>query len=173
MLVVVNETKWSTIRNTPPKPLKPCTMEQTPFKKIVVSFLLTSGVIFSITAMNSMLGLFGKGLQLVPGSISFELYVFVQFCAAAFASACIHMVFYYGGLNSSPITKGVGSGLVVGLAYFALSMFVFNVYNINTDSLMTIAAGIGGSIFEYGSGGLLVAVVSLTEIHKWGLLRAI
>lgn len=148
-------------------------MESTPLKKVVVSFLLTTAAIFSLTALNSFFGLFGKGLQLVPGSLSYELYVLIQLCAAVFASACINMIFYYGGLRSSPIEKGVGSGIVIGLTYFAISMFVFNVYNVNTDSLLTIATGMSGNIFEYGTGGLLTAFVSLTEIHKWGLLRAI
>jgi hypothetical protein len=148
-------------------------MHETPFKKVFVSFLLTVAIVFALSAITSMFGFFGKGLRLVPDTMSYELYVLSQLVASIFASACIHMVFYYGGLHSSPISKGVGTGLVIGIAYFALSMFVFNVYSVKTDSLATISAGLSGSIFLYGFGGLLVAVVSLTDIHKWGLLRAI
>ena len=147
-------------------------MEHISQKKIVISYLVTSFMIFLVSAVTSTLGLFGDDVVSVSGSMSTELTLLIHFIVVLLANAILHGLFYYGGLKSSPITKGVGLGMVLGGLYFMVCTFVFNAYDINTDPISYLASAMSGRMVEYSSGGLITAIISVSDIHKWGLLRA-
>jgi hypothetical protein len=46
------------------------------------------------------------------------------------------------------------------------------VYDINSDPIQLLMSALSGRVIEYSSGGVLTAIISVTDIHKWGLLRA-
>ena len=148
-------------------------MENTPLKKVVVSYLITSILIFCVSAVSSSLGLFGKGAVIGSGTMSTQMFIAVQFAIVLMANAVLHGVFYFGGFNSSPIAKGVGTGMVLGLTYFLVSVFGLGMFDLGTDSVSLLASAMGGRLFEYCTGGIMTAVISVSDIHKWGLLRAI
>jgi len=145
-------------------------MEKIALKKVVTSYALTSFIIFLLSAFTSMMGVYGKGLG--STSISVELMAVIQLSIILIANLLLHGVFYFGGFNSAPITKGMGIGVVLGIAYFMVSVFALNMYNINTDSLQLLVSAMSGRIIEYGAGGIFTAVISVSDIGRWGLLRA-
>lgn len=145
-------------------------MERIKPKTMVVSYLLTSLVIFALSAFTSMIGVYGDGM--VSHSTSAELMAVIQLTVVLVGNFLLHLVFYYGNFNCSPITKGVGVGTLLGVVYFLFSVFVLNVYNINTDSVLMLLSGMSGRIVEYGIGGVATAVISVSDIGRWGLLRA-
>ncbi len=147
-------------------------MDNISSKKVLVSYLLTSFIIFLVSATMSMIGLFGHDGTTVTGSMSTELMIILQLSIVLAVNAVLHGIFYYGGLNSSPIAKGIGIGVMLATIYFLVSMFALNIYDINSDSASTLVSAMGGRLIEYCSGGLVTAIISVTDIHKWGLLRA-
>lgn len=148
-------------------------METISSKKVVISYVLTSVVIFTISAITSALGLLGNGAGSFSGTLSTELLAFIHLFIVLAANGVLHGLFYYGGLESAPIIKGISIGMCLGLGYFLIAVFAFNSYDINSDSITLLLSAISSKVFEYSVGGVLTAVISVSEIHKWGLLRAI
>ncbi|MBL4587261.1 MAG: hypothetical protein JKX84_09435 [Flavobacteriales bacterium] len=144
-------------------------MKKTEPKQVIASYGITSLIIFVLSAFTSLLGVYGDG---VVNSISTELMVLIQLIIVLLANFLLHAVFYFGGFTASPITKGLGIGTVLGLTYFAVSVFVLNIYNINTDSLQVLLQAMSGRVVEYSAGGVLTAVISVSDIGRWGLMRA-
>jgi len=147
-------------------------MEHINQKKVVISYLLTSILIFSISAFTNMIGMVGQQTLPISGSMSNELMMLVQLAIILVANGFLHYVFYFGNLNSSPIAKGVGMGVAFGVIYFVVSVFGLNIYDLNGDSISSLATAMSGKVIEYSSGGLVTAIISVSDIHKWGLLRA-
>lgn len=147
-------------------------MESTSQKKIIVSYFITSAIIFMISALTNVMGVFGNGVGEAASTMSIELMAIIQLAVVLTANCFLHFVFYYGGFKSSPIAKGIGIGAFLGLTYFLVTVFAFNFYDINADPLLQIAGGMSGRMIEYSSGGVLTALISVSDIHKWGLLRA-
>lgn len=147
-------------------------METISQKKVIISYLITSLLIFVISATTSMLGMLGDTTLPIAGSMSNELMAILQLTVVLLANLVLHGIFYYGGLKSSPMTKGLTIGVVLGLSYFMVSVFALNVYDINSDPIQLLISALSGRVIEYSSGGVLTAIISVTDIHKWGLLRA-
>ena len=141
-------------------------------KKVLVSYFISSSLILLVSAITNSAEAYGG--QAVNASLgqSQLLGMLVYLMMALGANAILHMVFYYGGFKSSPIKRGVTAGAVLGLAYFAVTVFAFGAYNITTDPLGEMATAMAGRMFEYTTGGIVTAIVSVSDIHKWGLLRA-
>lgn len=148
-------------------------METISSKKVIISYVITSVVIFCISAVTSTLGLLGNDAGSISSTISMELLVLMHLAIVLFANGILHGMFYYGGLESSPIVKGVGIGMCLGLIYFLVAVFGFNAYDINADPISLLMSVVSSKVVEYSSGGVLTAMISVSEIHKWGLLRAI
>ncbi len=147
-------------------------MEKTDFKKALISYVLTSFIIFFLTAVTSMLGVYGSGVGGQSFRMSVELMIMIQLVVVLGSNLLLHLIFYFGGFHASPIAKGVGIGAVLGVAYFLVTMFALNTYNVNTDSMQILFSAMSGRIIEYGSGGILTAIISVSDIGRWGLLRA-
>lgn len=147
-------------------------METVTFKKIVVSYVVTSFILFFASALTSASGMFGNHFGSAAGFLSLELMVVIQLAVVLFANALMHWFFYYGGFNSAPIVKGTTLGVVMALAYFMTGVFALNVFDITSDPLNTLAGAMSGRLFEYCTGGIATAVISVSDVHKWGLLRA-
>jgi len=147
-------------------------MERITLKKIAVSYVITSFMIFVISAITSMLGIYGKDIGYGSVSMSVELMAVIQLTIVLVSNFLLHLVFYFGGFNSSPITRGIGIGAVLGLTYFMVTVFVLNEYNITTDPLRLLLGAMGGRMAEYSAGGIATAVISVTDVHRWGLLKA-
>ena len=141
-------------------------------KKVIISYFITTLVIFGVSATTSVLGLQGQGTGSISGTMSNELMMLIQFIVILVANGILHSLFYYGGLNSSPITKGLGIGVVLGLSYFLVSIFALNLYDINADPISLLMSAMSSRVVEYSSGGFVTAVISVSDIHRWGLLRA-
>ena len=140
-------------------------------KKVVISYLITTIIIFLVSATTSMLGFFGKGAS-GPNAMSLELMAIIQLVVVMVVNFTLHAVFYYGGMKSAPITKGLIIGTILGTTYFLVSVFGLNLYDINAEPMQQLATAMGSKVFEYCSGGVITAVISVSDIHKWGLLKA-
>jgi hypothetical protein len=147
-------------------------MDNVSSKKVFISYLLTSIAIFAISATTNMLGLVGGTGNYISGTMSNELMVLIQLVVILIANGVMHSVFYYGGLKSSPLTKGLTLGFVLGMSYFLVSVFALNSYDINSDPLSLLMSALSSRLVEYSSGGALTAIISVSDIHRWGLLRA-
>jgi hypothetical protein len=147
-------------------------MENVSFKKIVISYVITSIIIFFISAGANVAGIFGNSAGVGVGSMSVQLFALIQFVLILFANSLLHLIFYYGGFSASPLLRGVGIGAFLGLSYFMISAFALNIYDIQGESLFNLSAAMGGRMFEYGAGGIATAVISVSDIHRWGILRA-
>ena len=147
-------------------------MRPTSQKKIVISFLVSSAVIFTISAIGNALGVFGFHANSITGHMSVEIMMAIQLLIVLATNSILHFVFYFGGINSSPIAKGVGIGAAIGIVYFLISVFGLNLYDLHAPTTQLVEA-MGGRVIEYGSGGIATAFVSVSNIHKWGLLKAI
>jgi hypothetical protein len=147
-------------------------MEKISIKKVLVSYLFTSMMILSISAIGNAVGIFGKGLGSNSPMVSVELVVVLQVAMVLVINSVLHALFYFGGFQSSPMAKGVAIGSVLGMTYFLVMVFGLGVYNINTDSFQMLFGAMTGKMLEYCTGGVMTAVLSVTEIHKWGMLRA-
>ena len=141
-------------------------------KKVNVSYVITSVLMFFISAAFSMSGMFESSIHNVGFHLSNELIIVSQMLVVLVANFILHAIFYYGGFKSSPITRGLVTGTVLGVAYFLAMVFVFDVYNLNTEPMTTLLAAVSGRVVEYGTGGIATAVISVSDVHKWGLLRA-
>ncbi|HAP68202.1 MAG TPA: hypothetical protein DCR04_00520 [Flavobacteriales bacterium] len=141
-------------------------------KKIVISFLVSSAVIFTISAIGNVLGVFGYHTNSITGQMSVEIMMAVQLLIVLATNSILHFVFYFGGLNSSPIAKGVGIGTAIGIVYFLISVFGLNLYDLHAPTTQLVEA-MGGRVIEYGSGGIATAFISVSNVKKWGLLKAI
>jgi len=147
-------------------------MAPTSPKKIAISFLISSAVIFIISAIGNALGIFGYDASAVTREMSIEFMMAIQLSIVLAANSILHFMFYYGGLNSSPIAKGVGIGTALGLVYFLISVFALNLYDLNAPSHQLVEA-MSGRVIEYGSGGIATAFISVSKVQKWGFLKAI
>ncbi len=147
-------------------------METVTFKKVAVSYVVTSVILFFASALTSASGLFGHHFGSAEGFMSAELMFVVQFGVVLLANALMHWFFYYAGFHSSPIVKGTTLGVVMALVYFMTGVFALNVFDITSDPLNLLAGAISGRLFEYCTGGIATAVISVSDVHKWGLLRA-
>lgn len=147
-------------------------METISQKKVIISYLITSLLIFLVSATTSMLGILGDASLPIAGSLSNELMAILQLAVVLLANIVLHGIFYYGGLNSSPMAKGLTIGVVLGLTYFMVCVFALGIYDINSDPIHLLASALSGRVIEYSSGGILTAIISVSDIHKWGLLRA-
>ncbi len=146
-------------------------MDPISLKKIFISYFLTSFVIFFISAAFSVGGVFDNNLSITMSHFSVELIVLMQLSVVMVSNLVLHAIFYYGGFTSSPITRGIAIGAMLGSIYFIVGAFAFDLYDVNTG-LSQLAGAYGGRLIEYGTGGIATAVISVTDIHKWGLLRA-
>lgn len=142
-------------------------------KKIVISYLISSAVIFLITAISNAFGLFGHQVVVSPSNLSNEAIMAVQLIIVLATNLVFHFIFYYGGLHSSPIAKGVGIGTAVGLVYFMVTVFGLNLYDLNTAPVQELVGALTGRVVEYSSGGIATAFVSVSNMHKWGLLKTV
>jgi hypothetical protein len=147
-------------------------METISFKKVLISYLISSIAIFSMSATFSMMGLLGSTTASVAGTMSNELMVLFHLGVVLFANGILHSLFYYGGLKSSPLIKGIGIGILLGVTYFFLGAFALDAYSITSDPFSLLMGAMGGRVIEYSSGGVVTALVSVSDIHRWGLLRA-
>jgi len=152
--------------------LRPSTMRLTSQKKIVISFLISSVVIFTISAVGNALGIFGYDTNSITRHMSIEFMMAIQLLIVLAANSILHFVFYYGGSDSSPIAKGIGIGTTLGLIYFLITVFALNLYDFNAP-LHQLVEAMSGRIIEYSSGGIATALVSVSNIHRWGILKAI
>jgi hypothetical protein len=96
----------------------------------------------------------------------------IQFLIVLAANSILHFIFYYGGLDSSSIAKGIGIGTTLGLIYFLIRVFALNLYDLNAP-LHQLVEAMSGRIIEYSYGGIVTAFVSVSNIHRWGILKAI
>jgi magnesium-transporting ATPase (P-type) len=147
-------------------------MENVTFKKILISYCITSVLIFFISAAANVAGVFGNNMGTSMDSMSIELFAIMQLVLVLLANSVLHIIFYYGGFSASPILRGVGIGAFLGLTYFIFSAFALNIYDIHGESLMDLSAALGGRVFEYAAGGIATAAISVSDIHRWGILRA-
>tara|TARA_R110000868_G_scaffold364581_1_gene627455 strand:+ start:525 stop:968 length:444 start_codon:yes stop_codon:yes gene_type:complete len=140
-------------------------------KKLIISYLITSATIFIVSGIMQFSGTFNGVTHEIFGS-SVALAAASQLMIVLALNFLLHAVFYFGGFNSSPITKGVGIGSALGIFYFAIGLFVFQAHSIDSAPIGEVAVSLGGNVVEYSLGGILTAVISVSDIHKWGLLRA-
>lgn len=140
-------------------------------KKVLVSYVITSVVIFFISAAISMSGMISTNIGDASSRMSMELLIIMQLILILSANFILHGVFYYGGFKSSPISRGIGIGAMLGVVYFLVGVFALDLYDINTEMLQ-LAGAMGGRMIEYATGGIATAVISVTDINRWGLIRA-
>lgn len=147
-------------------------MENISFKKIVISYFITSVLIFFVSAAANAAGVFGNGMSTTMDSMSTELFTILQLTLVLLANSVLHLIFYYGGFSASPILRGLGIGAFLGLSYFIFSAFALNIYDIHGESLIDLTAAMSGRMIEYAAGGIATAMISVSDIHRWGILRA-
>lgn len=155
------------------KPKNFSAMEPISAKKIFISYLITSLVIFSVSAFLSLSDVIGKGDTQIAGVMSVELMLILQLANVLIANAILHWFFYFGDSHASPLAKGVATAAVLGVLNFLLSVFALDMYDICSDSMLVLVGAVGGNVVEYSSGGIVAAIISVTDIHKWGLFRMI
>lgn len=68
--------------------------------------------------------------------------------------------------------KGISVGACLGVIYFMVGVFGLNIYDPNAAPFEQLFGAMGGRLIEYGTGGIATAVISVSDIRKWGLLRA-
>ena len=141
-------------------------------KKVLISYVITSVIIFFLSAAISISGIFGNHMGDASANMSIELVAVIQLLIVLTANFILHLFFYYGGFATAPILKGVGIGAVLGVVYFLVSVFALNAYDINAESLQLLVSAMGGRVIEYATGGIATAVISVSDIHRWGVLRA-
>lgn len=140
-------------------------------KKLFVSYMITSTMIFLVSAIMQASGPFNGGVQAVVGS-STAMMAAIQLTVVLVLNLFLHAMFYYGGFNSSPITKGVGIGAALGFFYCMFGLFVFQPHSIDSTPISEVITTLSGNVAEYTLGGILTAVISVSDVHKWGVMRA-
>lgn len=129
-------------------------------KKVLVSYVITSMVILFISAAISMSGMFSTNIGDASSRLSIELLIILQLLLILTSNFILHAAFYYGGFKSSPISRGIGIGAILGVVYFLVGVFALDLYDINTEMLQ-LAGAMGGRVIEYSTGGIATAVISL------------
>lgn len=147
-------------------------METISVKKVIVSYLLTSVILFFTSALMSISGVFGGQIGGSIHHISVELMIAYQMAVVLVSNAILHWFFYYAGFRYSPFTKGLTIGMVLGAAYFSVCVFGLNIYDITGDPIGQLIGAVSGRMIEYTTGGIATALISVSDVHKWGLLKA-
>lgn len=142
-------------------------------KKVIVSYIISSLVMFLFSASFNAASLLGSDVAAITTTLPAQLVMIIQLTIVLVANLFLHFMFYYGGLNSSPMAKGIGIGTALGLVYFIVTVFGLNLYDINTAPVQELVGALTGRVIEYCSGGIATAFVSVSNIHKWGVLKAI
>lgn len=133
---------------------------------IITSFILTTISVFQNVFSNS------TGSAVTIGQFSSGFEQILDLSLMLLVNLLIHSWFYFENSRTAPIYRGIKIGAVLGLVTFWVSVFVFDSYNVGGDSILVFLGGLGGTVAEYTTGGALTALISVTEIHKWGFLRA-
>ena len=146
--------------------------QEVPFKKFVISWVAITLMMFGLSVVFH--GLFADQQSLVINglSLSGRVLAIISLCSTATISLIFHALFYFGGLTSAPIVKGLGLGMALGFLYFMLVGFGLGAYSVHA-SFVELGRGILWQICEQGIGGVFASVISLTEIHRWGVFRMI
>lgn len=80
-------------------------METVTFKKIVVSYVVTSFILFFASALTSASGMFGNHFGSAAGFLSLELMVVIQLAVVLFANALMHWFFYSVDSIQHPLSR--------------------------------------------------------------------
>lgn len=140
-------------------------------KKIVISYIITSVVIFFVSAAISVTGFFEANMGSAVSQLSVELMILFQLAVVLTSNLILHGVFYFGGFSASPFAKGACIGSLLGIMYFLIGVFAFDFYDLNNEMLSLLSA-VSGRVVEYSAGGITAAIISVSDVHRWGLLRA-
>lgn len=146
--------------------------QEVPFKKFIISWVAITLMMFGLSVVFH--GLFaGQPALVVNGlSLSGKVLAIISFCSTAAISLIFHALFYFGGLTCAPIVKGIGLGAALGFLSFMLVGFGLGAYSVHA-SFAELGGGMLWQVCEQGMGGALASVISLTEIHRWGVFRLI
>jgi hypothetical protein len=145
-------------------------MEETSIKKFIISWIMTTLAMFSLSVVFHSLFSTQPAMVINGLHLSGRIMAILTFLSTATISLIFHALFYYGGFTCAPIKKGAGLGVALGFLYFMLMGFGLGAYNIH-GSLVDIGGGMLWQVFEQGIGGMLASVLSITEIHRWGVFR--
>ena len=137
-------------------------------KKVLVSYSITTLFVFVFSAIADQFGLYGNRVIIGNGAFSHNTFLVIQLLLVCIANGVLHGIFYFGNLESSPIMKGLGLGSMVAVSYFLVAVLGFNMFDVTGDSMSLLMGALGGRLFEYCSGGLMTAVISVSDLHKWG-----
>lgn len=146
--------------------------ENPSFQKVFVSYAITTLFVFFCSAIADHLGLYGDRIIVGNGTLSHDLFLLIQFLVVCVANGILHGFFYFGNLESSPIIKGLGLGSMIAVSYFLICVLGLNMFDVTSDSMSSLISALGGRMFEYCSGGLITAAISVSDLHKWGLIRS-
>lgn len=147
-------------------------MEEVPFKKFLISWIMTTVAMFLLSVVFHSLVEDQQTLIINDLRFSGRALAIISFLTTAAVSLIFHVLFYYGGFTCAPIKKGAGLGAALGFLYFMLMGFGLGAYSIH-GSLVEISGGMFWQTFEQGVGGVLASVISISEIHRWGIFRMI
>lgn len=147
-------------------------MEEVPLKKFLISWIMTTVAMFSLSVVFHSLVAEQQTLIINELRFSGRALAAISFITTAAVGLVFHVLFYYGGFTCAPIKKGAGLGAALGFLYFMLMGFGLGAYSIH-GSLAEIGGGMFWQTFEQGVGGVLASVISISEIHRWGIFRMI
>ena len=137
--------------------------------KLAVSWIVSTILLLVIGA--SFHALFHADPTLeMAGTLSTELTL--PFTVALFATInlIVHCIFYFAGFNSSPIRKGFGISMSIGFAYMMVILLCTNIITVHA-AWHVIGVNLIAIATEMAVLGLAVSVLSISEIHRWGIFR--
>lgn len=137
--------------------------------KLAVSWIVSTIVLLVVGGSFHALFQVDPTLEMA-GTLSAELTL--PFAIALFATLnlIVHCIFYFAGFTSSPIRKGLGISMSIGFVYMMVILLCTNIVTVHAAwhvlgvNLIAIAS-------EMAVLGLAVSVLSISEIHRWGIFR--
>lgn len=137
--------------------------------KIAVSWIVSTALLLSVSAILHSVLLVDPTLDLAA-TVSPGLIIPLATALFAAVNLVVHSIFYFGGFSCSPIRKGVGISMCIGFVYLMVVLLCSNIITVHA-SWTVIGMNLLTTIMEMLILGLLVSVISISEIHRWGVFR--
>ena len=146
----------------------------TDLHRVVVSYLISSTIILLGYLLFQRYGVFEYDfISAVSNEASVELRKLAQLSFVLISNFILHVTFYYGRFTASPLVRGVSIGFLMGLSIFILSVFESGCMGLISSPLNEIVSIMATKAIEFTSCGVLTAILSVSEIPRWGLFKAL
>ena len=137
--------------------------------KLTVSWILSTIALLTVAAVFHALIQADPTFE-VASTISSKLTIPFTIVLFASVNLLVHSLFYFGGFSCAPIKKGMGLSLAIGLVYL-LSILLFSSIITVHAPWNVIGLNLVAIVTEMSVLGLVVSIIGVSEIHRWGIFR--